>query len=104
MDLSLVLWQKITLLILVLSLLGFVLAVFLNARLTDVLFMEGALIFAFGGYVAAGPRTVDNRTTIAYPAVSREYLEEQRPKQLSKGVVLMIIGAVLIFLSVIVGL
>ncbi len=62
------------------------------------------MIFGFGGYVAAGPRTVDTRTTIAYPTVSREYLEEQRPKQLSKGVILMIIGAALMVLGVIVGL
>lgn len=66
--------------------------------------MEGALIFGFGGYVAAGPRTVDNKTTLAYPDVSREYLEEQRPKQLSKGVILMVIGAVLMVLGVVVGL
>jgi hypothetical protein len=55
-------------------------------------------------YVAAGPRTYDARTTIVDPTTSREYLEEQRPKQLSKGVILMIIGAVLIVLGVVVGL
>jgi hypothetical protein len=31
-------------------------------------------------------------------------LEEQRPKQLSKGVILMIVGAVLMVLGVVVGL
>ena len=100
---SLAFWQKITVLILVLSILGFVLAVFFHMRFTDVLFMEGALIFALGGYVAAGPKPVDNRTTIACPTVSRDYLLEQRPKRVSRGVVLMIVGAVLMVLGVVVG-
>jgi hypothetical protein len=104
MDLSLRFWQRIVVLTLVLYILGFVLAVFFHMRVTDVIFMEGALIFALGAYVAAGPKTVDARTTIEYPAVSREYLEEQRPKQLSKGLILMVIGAVLIVLGVVVGL
>ena len=103
MDLSLKFWQKIAVLTLVLYILGFVLAVFFHVRVTDVVFMEGALIFGFGAYVAAGPKTYDRRTTIVYPTATREYLEEQRPKQLSKGLVLMIIGAVLMILGVVVG-
>jgi hypothetical protein len=104
MDLSLRFWQKIAVLTLVLYILGFVLAVFFHVRVTDVVFMEGALIFGFGAYVAAGPKAYDRRTTIVYPTVSREYLEEQRPKQLSKGLILMIIGAVLMVLGIVVGL
>jgi hypothetical protein len=104
MDLSLRFWQKIAVLILVLYVLGFVLAVFFHVRVTDVVFMEGAFIFGFGAYVAAGPKTVDVRTTIEYPGRAIEYLEEQRPKQLSKGLILMIIGAVLMVLGAVVGL
>ncbi len=103
MDLSLGFWQKISVLAVVLPILGFVLAAVFHARVTDVVFMEGAFIFGFGAYVAAGPKTYDKRTTIVYPDVSREYLEEQRPKQLSKGLILMIIGAVLMVLGIVVS-
>jgi uncharacterized membrane protein len=103
MDLSLRFWQKIALLAVVLYVLGFVLAAVFHARVTDVVFMEGAFIFGFGAYVAAGPKTYDKRTTIAYPEVSREYLGEQRPKQLSKGLILMVIGAALMVLGIVVS-
>ena len=104
MDLSLGFWKKIAVLTLVLYILGFVLALFFNVRVTDVVFMEGAFIFGFGAFIAAGPRTFDRRTTIEFPTASREYLEEQRPKQLSQGLIVMIIGAVLMVLGVVVGL
>lgn len=100
-------WQKIILLILALFILGFAFSFFLHVRLTDVLFMEGLFIFVLGAYFAAGmgnPKTVDIRTTTADAGIYREYLEDQRPKQLSEGVVLMIIGAVLMVLAVVVGL
>ena len=103
MDLSLRFWQKIVVLIVALYMLGFILAVVFHVRVTDVVFMEGALIFGFGAYVAAGPKTFDKRTTIVYPEVSLDYLEEQRPKQLSKGLILMIIGAVLMVLGIVVS-
>jgi len=76
-------------------------------RFVDVLFPEGLLIFAVGAYVAAGmgnPRSVDIRTTTADPEYYREYLEDQRPKQVSGGVILMLIGAILMILSVVIGL
>jgi len=69
MDLSLGFWQKITVLTVVLYILGYVLAVVFHVRVTDVVFMEGAFIFGFGAYVAAGPKTYDKRTTIVYPEV-----------------------------------
>ena len=103
MDLSLGFWQKIALLTVVLYILGFVLAAVFHVRVTDVVFMEGAFIVGFGAYVAAGPKTFDKRTTIVYPEASLEYLEEQRPKQLSKGLILMVIGAVLMVLGIVVS-
>jgi hypothetical protein len=103
MDLSLGFWQKIAVLTVVLYILGFVLAVVFHVRVTDVVFMEGAFIFGFGAYVAAGPKTYDKRTSIVYAEVSREYLEGQRPKQLSKCLILMVIGAVLMVLGIVVS-
>ncbi len=49
------------------------------------------------------PKTVDIRTTTADPEMYREYLEDQRPKQVSEGVILMIIGVVLMILSAVIG-
>jgi hypothetical protein len=49
MDLSRGFWQKIAVLTLVLYILGFVLAVFFHVCVSDGVFMEGALIFGFGG-------------------------------------------------------
>jgi hypothetical protein len=49
------------------------------------------------------PKTVDIRTTAADPEMCREYLEDQRPKQVSEGVILMIIGVVLMILSAVIG-
>jgi hypothetical protein len=104
MDLSLRFWQKIGVLTLLLYVLGFVLAVFFHVRVTDVVFMEGAFIFGFGAFVAAGSKTFDVRSTYADPAVTLEYVEDQRPKHISKGVILMIIGAVLMVFGVVVRL
>ena len=99
-------WKRISVLLLALCILGFVLAVYLHLSFVDVLFLEGLLIFVFGAYIAAGmgnPKTVDIRTTAADPEIFREYLEDQRPKQVSEGVILMIIGVVLMILSAVIG-
>lgn len=93
--------------LLAVCILGFLLAVYLHVLFVDVLFLEGLLIFVFGAYVAAGmgnPRTVNIKTTTADPEFYREYLEDQRPKQISEGIILMIIGAILMILSVVIGL
>jgi hypothetical protein len=100
-------WKKIAVSLLALCILDFLLAIYLHVLFVDILFVEGVLIFAFGAYVAAGmgnPRTVDMKNTIADPEFYKEYLEDQRPKQVSEGVILMIIGAVLAILSVVIGL
>jgi hypothetical protein len=103
-DFSLAFWQKIAAVTITLGALGFVIAMFLNARLTDVIFMEGALIFAMGAYVAAGPKPVDKRSTIAVPSVSRDYLLEQQPHRVSTGLIIMAIGAALIAVGIVIGL
>jgi hypothetical protein len=100
-------WKKTFAALLVLFILGLLLALYLNMRFVDVLFIEGLLIFAFGAFVAAGmgnPRTVDMKNTIADPEFYREYLENQRPNQVREGIILMILGAVLIILSIVIGL
>jgi membrane-bound ClpP family serine protease len=100
-------WKKISVFLLALFILGFLLAVYLHVLFVDVLFLEGMLFFVFGAFAAAGmgnPRTVNIKTTTADPEFYREYLEDQRPKQLSEGIILMIIGAVLMILAVVIGL
>lgn len=93
--------------LLTLCILGLVLAVYLHMRFVDVLFLEGLLLFVFGAYIASGmgnPRSADIRTTTADPEFYREWLEDQRSKQITEGTILMIIGAILMILAVVIGL
>ncbi len=112
MDLSLGSWREIAVLTMVLYILGFVVAVVFHMRVSDVVLVEGALIIGLGGYVAMGGSEGFDRNmgTIVYPAASQKYSEEeraradeQRSKQLSKGLILMVIGAVLMVLGIVVG-
>jgi len=85
-------------------------AVFLGARkskmvvLSDLFFLEGAVVLAVGALTAAGTslRRESFSSLYAKPDGHRKFLEEQRPKQFFFGILLIIIGAVLIGLSVIV--
>jgi hypothetical protein len=79
---------------------------FLRIRFEDLMFMEGVLVFAAGAYVASGmanPRRENWKTLTADPEGYKEFLEDQRPKQLSDGIILMIIGATIIVLSLVIG-
>jgi hypothetical protein len=100
-------WRKIAVCVLLLCIFDLFVALFLRIRLTDLLFVEGALVFAAGAFVAAGmanPRRKTWITLTADPEGYRKFLEEQRSKQVSDGVVLMIIGIVIIGLSLVIGM
>lgn len=84
-----------------------VLAAYLHMRFVDVVFLEGLLIFAYGAYIASGmgnPRSADIRTTIADPEFYREWLEDQRSKQITEGAIMMIVGTALMISAVVIGL
>jgi hypothetical protein len=100
-------WRKIAVCILLLCIFDSFVALFLRIRLTDLLFVEGMLVFAAGAFVAAGmanPRRETWITLTADPEGYRKFLEEQRSKQVSDGIVLMIIGVVIIGLSLVIGM
>ena len=73
--------------------------------LADLFFIEGAVIFGLGALVASGYTILRMETwksLLARPGGHVEYLIEQRRKQFSFGIMLMIIGAALICLSVVI--
>lgn len=100
-------WKNVGLFLLLLCIVDLSVALFLRIRFADLLFMEGILVFAVGAYVASGmsnPRRENWKTLSTDSEGYREFLEDQRPKQLSDGVILMIIGAIMIGLSLAIGL
>jgi uncharacterized membrane protein len=75
-----------------------------HIRYGDLLFIEGVVVFAAGAYVAAGVANIRRESPsslTASPEGHREFLEEQRSKQVADGVLLMIIGAIVIALSIV---
>jgi hypothetical protein len=98
------LWKKIGLFLLLLFVADVFLASFWHIRYGDLLFVEGIFVFAAGAYIAAGVANIRRETQatlIASPEGHKEYVEEQRSKQVSDGILLMIIGAIVIAASVI---
>jgi hypothetical protein len=96
-------WGKVALFLLLLSAVDFFVALFLHVRFTDLMFMEGILIFAFGAVIASGIGNLrrERWTTLkADPQGHTEYLEDQRSKEDRDGIILMIVGAVIIGLSI----
>ena len=75
--------------------------------LCDLLFLEGAIIFAIGGFLAAGMSELfagrSPSRLFAAPRSSAEDVAEFRPKQYSTGTILMIIGASLMGSSIAIG-
>lgn len=75
--------------------------------LCDLLFLEGAIIFAIGVFLAAGmSELIAGRSPsrlFAAPKSSAEDVAEFRPKQYSTGTILMIIGASLMGSSIAIG-
>jgi hypothetical protein len=105
-------WKKIGALILILCLVDVFLAVHMCVHYGDLLFVEGVVVFAAGAYVAAGVanlRRESYATLTGSPEGYREYLEEQRSRQVSDGILLMVIGAIInssinrLFLGMIAG-
>jgi hypothetical protein len=97
-------WEKLTGVIVTLCIVGLLLAVYLQVRYGDILFIEGILVFAAGAYVAAGVSNVKRETQatmITDPEGLREFLEEQRAAQVADGIRIMIVGAIIIAISII---
>lgn len=107
------LWTKIGLVIVFISVFN-ILVTFLGGLwenksrrivLSDLFIIEGILIFGLGTLVASGIsilRMETWRSLTASPGGHVEYLIEQRRKQFSFGIMMMIIGATLICLSVVI--
>jgi len=96
-------WKKIAVLILMLCIVDIFLATYARVRYGDLLFIEGIVTFAAGAYVASGVANLRKEswvTLTASPEGHREFLEEQRSKQVSYGIITMIIGAIMIALSI----
>lgn len=99
-------WKKIAVFVLILCVVDLFLTSYWRMRYGDLLFIEGALVFAAGAYVAAGVANMLRErpaTLMASPEGHREYLEEQRSKQVRDGVLLMIVGTIIIAISIMVS-
>lgn len=108
------LWAKIAIAILAVCIFNVVLVSFTIGDLfwakksgtiifSDLLFFEGIAFFGLGALIASGytAQRIDRwQSLYASPDGHREYLEEQRPKQFSFGIIMMIVGAILIGLSI----
>jgi len=95
-------WKKIGAFMLILFTVDVFLALYAHIRYGDLLFIEGTVIFAIGAYVASGVanlRRESYATLTGSPEGHKEYLEEQRSRQVSDGVLIMIIGAIIIAIS-----
>ena len=74
--------------------------------LSDLLFLEGAMVFAVGAFVASGLsifRIESKSSLYTSPEGHVKYLRESRKKQFNFGVVLVVIGAILIGSSIVIG-
>jgi hypothetical protein len=79
------------------------LATYAHVRYGDLLFIEGIVTFAAGAYVASGVANLRREswvTLTASPEGHREFLGEQRSKQVSDGIIIMIVGAIIIAISI----
>ena len=75
--------------------------------MSDLLFIEGGVVFAVGALVASGASNLRMETPsslYADPDGHAKFLRESRRKQFSFGIVLMIVGVCLIGLSIAVSL
>lgn len=98
---------KVAVLIVGLCIGDFVLAWYLRVRFSDLLFMEGILVFMAGVLIAGGGanlRRESPSTMMGSPSGHTEFLEEQRRKQISDGITLAIIGGILIGISIVIYL
>jgi hypothetical protein len=103
-SLDLGLWKKIGAVILVLCVVDVFLASYVRIRYGDLLFVEGIMVFAAGAYVAVGLANIKREglaSLTASPEGHKEFLEEQRSKQVADGVLLMIVGAIIIAASIV---
>ena len=74
--------------------------------LCNLLFVEGGLIFAVGGFIASGiPSMLIERSSslFASPGGHVDYLRQRRRKQFSFGLILMLIGGSLLTSSIFIG-
>jgi hypothetical protein len=101
-------WKKIVLLFLVLLPLDAFFAWRLQIRYGDLLFAEGLIVFGAGAFAASGIANLRREaigTTYGamtgHPEGQKEFLEEERRKEWSSGIKLMIVGAIIIAVSII---
>ena len=87
----------------VLCVVGLFIAMFLHAIYGDVLFIEGMVVFAAGASVAAGLSNIKRErlaTLMTDPDGLREFLEQQRAAQLSEGIWITVVGAIITVISI----
>lgn len=101
-------WKKIAVVFLALFVADALLAWRLQIRYGDLLFFEGLIVFGAGAFATSEVANL-RRETIGTiygtmtgdPEGQKEFLEEERRKEVSSGILLMIIGAIIIALSII---
>ncbi|MEA2089661.1 MAG: hypothetical protein U9O89_02750 [Thermoproteota archaeon] len=74
--------------------------------LSDLLFLEGAIIFAVGSFIAGGASIlrIETPTSLfASPGGHTEYVVESRKKQIRFGLAVMVLGGTLMVSSVVIG-
>jgi len=71
--------------------------------LSDLLFLEGTVIFAIGTFIAVAKALQETKPSHLPDEESTEGGKETREKRIHKGILLMIAGAILTGLSIMVG-
>jgi hypothetical protein len=97
------LWKRIAVFIAILLVVDLLLILQVHMRFGDLLFIEGMLIFGAGAWIASGAMNLRReswQTLTASPEGHKEFLEAERSKQVSDGIILMIVGAVIMSLAI----
>lgn len=114
MDLNLEPWKKIGIIVLCIFIFDVLIVLFTSGNpfwgnkpakvvFSDLLFFEGIIIFGIGALIASGYSALRMerwQSLYASPGGYTDYLREQRKKQVTFGIVCMLIGALLVLLAV----
>jgi hypothetical protein len=102
-------WGRLAGVTVVLCLVGLFFSMYLHVTYGDVLFVEGLLILGGGAFIASGvsnlwgARVLSTSITMkANPDAVREFLKEQRAKQVADGIWIMIVSAIIMVISAII--
>ncbi len=98
------LWMKFAVLIIGLCVADFFIASYVGLRFGDLFFIEGALVFVAGVGIAGGGGNLRRErpsTLMGSPTGHTEFLEEQRKKQISEGIIVAAVGGIRIGISVV---